>query len=164
MKKPRHRSIGRLIGMLYRHGHNHIARQLEPYGIGRGQFVFLALLYERDGLSQDELASYLLIDKGTAARALQSLEKAGYVHRRRDRGDRRVNRVDLTARARAFEPTLRGILREWTGLLFKDFNRKERELSFKLLERMSENVKRLANDTETECVTRGHDVRRDTTP
>ncbi|RYD03588.1 hypothetical protein N752_19465 [Desulforamulus aquiferis] len=33
------------------------------YGIGKGQFLFLIVLYERDGLLQEEIAQCLNIDK-----------------------------------------------------------------------------------------------------
>ena len=79
--------LGRTVSILYRLGQSHMGKQLEPYNIGAGQFSFLAELLHRDGISQDEVALNLRCDKGTAARAIQHLEKHGYLERKQDKED-----------------------------------------------------------------------------
>jgi len=76
-------SIGRWISMLYRYSQIYVGNKLQPYGIGKGQFMFLIKLFERDGLNQDELVDGLNIDKGTTARALRKLEQEGYIKRQK---------------------------------------------------------------------------------
>lgn len=134
--------IGRMTSFLFRYSQSYFARRLAPFGIGRGQYVFLAELRHREGVCQDELAARLSMDKGTTARALQALEREGYVERRRDTGDRRYNRLFLTDKARACRPELKAELHGWSEILFEGFSPAEREQALALTGRMVANVLR----------------------
>lgn len=140
--QPSDWSIGRIIAFLFRHGQGHIARRLAPFRIGRGQYVFLAEINETEGVCQDELAARLFLDKATAARALQALEREGYIERRQDPVDRRYNRLYLTDRARHRLPRLREEVRAWNGILFEGFTPAECEQARHLTGRMVANVLR----------------------
>ena len=133
-------SLGRLISILYRTGQSYIGRRLEPYGIGSGQFAFLAELLKHDGVSQDALTVFFRCDKATVARALQQLESRGYVRREHSPADGRVNLVYVTDQARAFEPVLFEILSEWTETLARELSITERRQAFELLDRMVDNA------------------------
>jgi len=133
-------SIGRLISILYRAGQSHIGKQLEPYGIGSGQFAFLAELYQRDGVSQDELAASFRCDKATATRALQRLESQGYVVRKRSPDDGRVKQVFLTRKGHEFQDTLLEVLSGWTETLAKGLSPAERRQTIDLLSRLVSNI------------------------
>lgn len=133
-------SLGRWVSLLYRYGQIYVTKQLAPYNIGKGQFLFLLALYHKDGLSQEELAQYLDIDKGTTARAIEKLEQAEYVIRKTTDKDRRLNQVYLTQKAIEFQPQLYSILHEWTDVLCEGFSEEEIEKSFDLLQRMAGNA------------------------
>lgn len=133
-------SLGRLISILYRTGQSYIGKRLEPYGIGSGQFAFLAELLRQDGVSQDELAGFFRCDKATVARALQQLESRGYVRREHSPADGRVNLVYVTAKARTFEPMLFKILSGWTETLARGLSATERNEAFALLNRLVDNA------------------------
>ena len=133
-------SIGRLIAILYRMGLNYAVKQFEPYGIGRGQFIFLADLFAQDGISQEKLASSSRYDKATVTRAMQQLERHGYVERKRSTDDGRVNLVYLTDKAHSFKPTLFSILSNWTDTLTRGLSSEERKLVINLLSRLEKNA------------------------
>jgi len=140
MRTARSESIGRWISILYRIGQTRVAGELEPLGVGKGQHSFLAVLYQGDGISQCDLARVLSMDKGSVARALDKLERAGFVERRRDDTDRRTNLVYLTDRARDIEDRLFSILASWTNTLAEGFTEEERRQTLALLRRMAENA------------------------
>lgn len=133
-------SLGRLISILYRSGQSYIGKRLEPYGIGSGQFAFLAELFSQDGVNQEELAAFFQCDKATAARALQGLELQGYVERNRSPADGRVNLVYLTDKARDFQPILFEVLSGWTATLSQGLTESERAQAFALLGRLVVNA------------------------
>ena len=133
-------SLGRLVSILYRTGQSYIGKRLEPYGIGSGQFAFLAELLKQDAVNQDELAAFFRCDKATVARALQHLETRGYIRRERSPADGRVNLVHVTDQARAFEPVLFEILSGWTETLAKGLSMTERNQAFALLDRLVDNA------------------------
>jgi len=134
------KSIGRWISILYRYGQCFLDKQLKPYHLGSGQFIFLAVLLYKDGISQENLANYLEIDKGTTARAIKKLEEEGYVIRKTDPNDKRANLVKVTNKALAIKPLLQQISQKWTKKLTIDFTQEEEETVIKLLERMAENA------------------------
>jgi MarR family transcriptional regulator, organic hydroperoxide resistance regulator len=78
----------------------HVAACLAPLGLHVGQEVLLSVLWSEDRLPQAELAARLGIEAPTVTRALDRLQRAGLVERRRDVRDARVWRVCLTARGR----------------------------------------------------------------
>lgn len=135
-----HHSIGKWISIIYRYAQNFIIRELEPYNIGGGQFMFLVALYRQDGIHQEALSKNLNIDKGTTARAIKKLEKEGYVIRKEDPEDRRAYKVSLTKKALEIKPEIYKALKNWTEILSKDFTKDEKEMVTGLLKRMADNV------------------------
>lgn len=133
-------SIGKWISIIYRYAQNYFSRELEPYNMGGGQFIFLLALYKEDGIHQECLSKLLNIDKGTTARAIKKLEEEGYVLRREDPMDRRAYKVFITNKAQAIKPEFYKILASWTDILSKDFTVEEKELAISLLQRMAENA------------------------
>jgi len=75
-------------------------RRVRDIGLTRAQWLVLTRVYRRPGVSQTELAEMLEIDRASAGRMIDRMEKNGWVERRPDRADRRINRLHLTADAR----------------------------------------------------------------
>src|SRR5439155_22701499 len=75
-------------------------RRVRKIGLTRALWLVLTRLYRRPGASQTELADMLEIDRASAGRIVDRMEKAGWVQRRADGTDRRINRLHLTAGAR----------------------------------------------------------------
>ena len=75
-------------------------RRVRDLGLTRAQWLVLTRLYRRPGASQTELASMLEIDRASAGRMIDRMERAGWVERRADQVDRRINRLFLTSEAR----------------------------------------------------------------
>lgn len=65
----------------------------------RAQWVILAWLELRPGLSQNELAALVEVEPITVARLVDRLEAHGVVERRADPKDRRIRRLHLTPAA-----------------------------------------------------------------
>jgi len=136
-----HKSVGRYISILFRQGQNYITNEMKSHDIGRGQFIFLLVLYEHDGISQESLSSNLMIDKATTARAISKLEDAGYVVRKTDTKDRRVKNVYLTTKGRDIKPILTEKLIAWTDILMSDLEEHEKETLIDLLDKMVKSTK-----------------------
>ncbi|MGG1515891.1 MarR family transcriptional regulator [Paenibacillus oryzisoli] len=133
-------SIPRWMSLIYRIGQSYIGDRLKVYGIGKGQHIFLNALYREDGLTQEEIADYLKIDKGTTAKALKKLEEQGYVTRQVSEKDKRCNEVFLTEKALAIKEDVRGVLSSWRVLLTKGLTDEEREMALNILEKMGHNA------------------------
>ncbi len=89
---------------------NDVARQVRTRfdqrarakGMTRAQWMILAMLERRPGLSQNEMASSLEVEPISVGRLIDRLEARGLVERRPDPTDRRVRRLHLLAEAQPF--------------------------------------------------------------
>lgn len=76
-----------------------VSAVLAERGLHPGQDLMLAALWRQDGVTQAELVARLGIEAPTVSRALQRLERVGYVRREAGRG--RSRRVYLTDEGKA---------------------------------------------------------------
>jgi DNA-binding MarR family transcriptional regulator len=75
---------------------------LPGHGISLSQAYAIHELDHGGGLSQQELAERLYLEKSTVSRMIADLERKGLVERERDPDNRRTYRLRLTAEGRAF--------------------------------------------------------------
>ena len=73
-----------------------LAEVLGPLGLTLPQFDVLMTLCHGDGITQQELAEWLLVTKANVVGLIDRVGAAGWVERRPDAEDRRVNRLFLT--------------------------------------------------------------------
>jgi len=120
------------IAHIYRSNVAHMAKELEAYRVGSGQFEFLLFLYHKDGVSQETIAKTLKVSKATSARAIQSLEEEGYVYREKDESDLRAYKVYLTEKGKEMRDIIFKKQTSFISILFSDFTFEEIEI-FRLL-------------------------------
>lgn len=78
-----------------------VTSAITQHGLTLAQFDVLATLRFSEGVTQQELAERLLVTKGNVCGVLDRMEQAGWVKRRPDEKDARVNRLHLTAAGKA---------------------------------------------------------------
>ncbi len=88
-----------------------LERRIAPFGVTRGQWYFLRVLWITDGLSQRELSARVGMMEPTTVIALRSMERSGLIRRVRGDDDRRKVRVFLTAKAKRLRNELLGVAR-----------------------------------------------------
>src|SRR5258707_15783876 len=93
------RHIGFLISDVARLMRTAFDRRVRRLGLTRSQWLVINRLHRHPGATQSELAEMLEVEKATAGRMVDRMEKKGWVVRRSDAGDRRVNRLHLTDEA-----------------------------------------------------------------
>ena len=99
MSSDDERHIGFLISDVARLMRTAFDRRVRGLGLTRSQWLVINRLHRRPGATQSELAEMLEVEKATAGRMVDRMEKKGWVVRRPDAADRRVNRLFLTAEA-----------------------------------------------------------------
>ncbi|MET3290012.1 UNVERIFIED_CONTAM: DNA-binding MarR family transcriptional regulator [Brevibacillus sp. OAP136] len=77
-----------------------MAQVVNPFDITVDQWEILVILWEKEGITQKDLAERLYKDQTNIARMLFKLEKKGFVDRVTHETDRRALRVYLTAKGR----------------------------------------------------------------
>jgi len=93
------RHIGFLISDVARLMRTAFDRRVRRLGLTRSQWLVINRLHRHPDATQSELAEMLEVEKATAGRMIDRMEKKGWVVRRADAADRRVNRLHLTAEA-----------------------------------------------------------------
>jgi MarR family transcriptional regulator, transcriptional regulator for hemolysin len=90
-----------LIGELARRRYQAAERCFSVLGLNHTEARLLTLLGQEDGLAaQDALSNRLSVDRTNAGRALQRLERDGYIRRRTDKVDKRAKHVQITPKGR----------------------------------------------------------------
>ena len=103
---PLAQSAGFLVRDANRAFQRLLEKRIAPYGVARGQWYFLRVLWTEDGLSQRELSARVGMMEPTTVIALRGMEKAGLIRRVRGVDDKRVTRVHLTPKARRLRDRL----------------------------------------------------------
>lgn len=134
------KSVGRLVSILYRKNQVYLNMVLKPLNITAAELPILSYLFEHDGVSQEELSSFLAIDKASTARAVQSLLKKGFLRKERNPADRRANRVFLTEFAINQKSKIRKLLRQWSSYLTEGIDEQSVNIMFTVLEDMVKKV------------------------
>lgn len=114
---------------------------LKEYGICGGQVPYLLRLCRCPGLSQEELARALYLNKSSVARQIANLERAELVYRRPSPDDRRRLLVYPTEKALSLAPKLIETVRSWNDYLMDGLSEAEREQLEAMMARVSERAR-----------------------
>jgi MarR family transcriptional regulator, temperature-dependent positive regulator of motility len=140
-------SIGLLVSMIHRTHMKYLNNRIKKLDITAGQFPFLMVLFNKEGITQDEIAAHVQVDKGTVARALKKLEENNYLYRAVDLNNRRRYLIRLTDKGKSIVPKILAIDNEWENFLCNDSYGSEyhqihailKNLAYKSLEKFENN-------------------------
>ncbi|MBB6669559.1 MarR family winged helix-turn-helix transcriptional regulator [Cohnella nanjingensis] len=135
-------SIAKWISVLHRQFQIYLNRELKDYDINSSEYIFLINLYEKDGVSQEQLSANLYVNKAATARAIGRLETLGYVQRARDPYDSRAYLVTLTAKGLEMRGFIKTKLANWNRTLAEGLSDDEAEGLIRSIARMSANALR----------------------
>ena len=109
---------------------------LAPLEIKPIHASYLICICRNPGITQDQLAKKLFLDKSSVARQVSFLEENGFIERHVSAADRRVMHVFPTQKAMDALPVVRKSFRDWEDLVSQDLTEEEREILISLLEKM----------------------------
>ena len=90
-----------------------VSERLREIGVSIPQCDVLTTLTEKEGVSQQELATRLYVTKGNISGLIDRLAEAGLVERRSAASDRRQRANHLTAAGRAMAEKAIAVQRRW---------------------------------------------------
>lgn len=102
-------------------------RRVRALGLTRSQWLVLRRLDRRPGASQSELADLLEVEKATAGRLIDRLEENGWIVRRPDPDDRRINRVHMTEKGERVNNAISPIAHEMVDEALSGLSRDDQE-------------------------------------
>ncbi len=139
---PPAESAGYLVRDAHRAFQRLLERRIAPYGVTRGQWYFLRVLWEEGGVSQRELSARVGMMEPTTVAALQSMERAGLIRRVRSRNDKRRAEVWLTPKAKRLRERLLPVARKITEQARVGIAPAELDLFRRVIARMTANLDR----------------------
>jgi DNA-binding MarR family transcriptional regulator len=137
-----HESLAHAFGLMSRLLERDLRAACAEYHVLPGQVPVLLALYERDGLTQSQLADVTGVEQPTMAATLQRMESDGLVRRAPDPHDGRRVAVSLTAPARRMERPLHDAVRRVNRRAVRGLSAGERALLYDLPDRLRSNFER----------------------
>lgn len=141
-KQPqRPRAIGRSLNFATGATNAMCQAMLAEHELTLPQWVALSALWQRDGLTVGEIATYSGTDVPAASRLVERMTLKRFVERRADPEDRRTVRIHLSTNGRALRP-LRRFYESVNRALLKGLSLDDAELLYALLARVERNARR----------------------
>ncbi|MDO9710133.1 MarR family winged helix-turn-helix transcriptional regulator [Paracraurococcus lichenis] len=134
------RHIGFLIADVARLMRASFDRRVRRIGLTRSQWLVLSRLHRHPGISQSELAEMLEVERATAGRMVDRMERRGWLVRRPDPADRRVNRLHLTEEAERVQTEMGLIAERFLDDALAELEEAERAALTGMLERVKATV------------------------
>ena len=116
------------------------------------QHIYIFHICRNPGISQEQLARRICVNKSSVTRQLASLVKKGFVERRSDPDDGRVLRAYPTEAAKKIYPEVLACMTRLNSLLLEDFTEEERTQLLSMLGRIAEKAVALAAGTDQEAL------------
>jgi MarR family transcriptional regulator, organic hydroperoxide resistance regulator len=120
-----------------------LEKRIADYGLKRGQWYFLRVLWTEDGLSQRELSARVGTMEPTTVIALRSMEKSGLIRRERSADDKRKAQVWLTTKAKRLRDELLSVARGITDAAEAGVSRDDLTKFRRVIAHMTRNLDRI---------------------
>jgi hypothetical protein len=123
--------------------------RLAAHSVSIGHWVFLRILWEREGITQRELSELAGVSEPTTYSALLSMEKVGYITRHKLPSNMRNLSVCLTPEGRALKGVLVPLAEEVNAVAMGDLSAQEVAQFRQTLVRMIANLE--ADESQRGC-------------
>lgn len=141
----------RQISITYRCAMRFRENELADTGLAGCQTPYLTTLYRQPGISQEEMARSLNVNKSSVTRQLAALEEKGYVRREPSATDKRILLVYPTDKALELKDRLFRCYGDWNSYLTQDFTEEEKEMLSALMVRIAKRAEDYVKGGEDAC-------------
>ncbi|WP_125760899.1 MarR family winged helix-turn-helix transcriptional regulator [Companilactobacillus hulinensis] len=114
--------------------------EFKEVDLTRGQYLYLVRVCENPGIILERLANLIKVDKTTAARAVQKLERNGILERREDAVNKKIKKIYPTKKGKEIYPFIKKENEYSNSVALKGFNEEEQAQIYDLLMRVQNNV------------------------
>ena len=117
-----------------------LQRQIGKHDLSNGFWYLLRVLWEREGMSQRELADEANLTESSTVLMLDSMHRARLIRKRRDTADKRRINVFLTAKARRLKPKLLHYAAHVNAIATRGIAQRDLDTFLKVAIRMRDNL------------------------
>lgn len=119
---------------------SYVKTKLAPLNIAPEQNLIMMLLWEKDGMTQNEIAEKLYKDKTNIARMASNLENKGFIQRVPSKEDRRSLKLYLTDKGKELGRSVTPIAKEFNRQVCNGITDEELQELKRILAKMRDNV------------------------
>lgn len=113
---------------------------------------FALCITRNQGITQDEIAKRLCINKSNVTRSLSALEEQGYISRETDNCDKRILHIYPTEKLLEIMPQIKEIARCWNKYLTDDISEEEIEIFESVLQKITEKAEKYMEERQVQSV------------
>lgn len=104
------------------------------------QYLVLDILWEKQSLSQQNIADLIQKDKNSVTKIIDSLEKKNLVNRVVDQRDRRINKIELTQEGLALEKITTEVAINFMNDTIKGIDNQNLDKFVEVMRRLKDNL------------------------
>ncbi len=131
----------RLVNIISRCGAMYRAEEFRDLGLCAPHHSYIISICRHPGVSQEQLAEQICVDKSNVARQLAHLEQEGYIERRQSEADKRAYLVYPTQKAVDALPRVRQGLAKWNEYVTQDLTPEESEQLVAMMEKVADRAR-----------------------
>ena len=143
--------ILREIGMIARALDSIGNIEFKEYDLTKGQYLYLVRIFENPGIIQERLAEMIKVDRTTASRAIKKLEINGFIEKKVDESNKKVNKLFPTEKGKNVYHFIKRENDYSNTVALEGFSEKEAQSIYNLLQRVRKNI-----DKDWDFVKRGN--------
>lgn len=140
--------LQKTISLLHRKMNKELNKRLMEIGLSSAQTRLLKHIYSKGVMTQVDLCNELELDKSTVAKALIRMENNGNIEKKINPEDTRSFLISLTPKAEEIVPKTRVILSEWAKDVTAGMTETEKELLYKLLDKVTHQAAEICNSSK----------------
>ncbi|KIL42747.1 MarR family transcriptional regulator [Jeotgalibacillus alimentarius] len=145
------KDILREIGMIARALDSISNIEFKAHDLTKGQYLYLVRICEHPGIIQEKLAEMIKVDRTTAARAVEKLEKHGFIIKKADPDNKKIRRIFPANKGLEIYPFIMREHKYSNQIALEGFSDQETEVLAEALEKVRKNIEK-----DWESVKKGH--------
>lgn len=132
--------ILRSIGVIARSLDSISNIEFKEIELTKGQYLYVVRIGENPGIILEDLANIIKIDKATASRALQKLEKNGFIERKNDEINKKIKKLYLSEKGKEIYPFIKRENEYSNNKALQGLTNAEKDQIKKLLSKVQKNI------------------------
>ncbi|QDY82597.1 winged helix-turn-helix transcriptional regulator [Paenibacillus polymyxa] len=134
------KEVLREIGMIARALDSISNIEFKEYDLTKGQYLYLVRICENPGIIQEKLAEMIKVDRTTASRAINKLVINGFIEKKEDQHNKKINKLFPTEKGNSVYPFIKREHDYSDNVALAGFSESEVNTIFNLLQRVRKNI------------------------
>ena len=129
-------TLMRQINIISRCAASYLGDKFKVIYICVSHLSYIIHICKKPGISQEELARHICVDKSNVTRQVFNLENLGYIQRVQSQKDKRVIEIYPTAKALEILPYVKEVVKFWNEYVTQDLSDEELKVLMKMMDKL----------------------------